>query len=109
MVSEAKTEITCLQRKYGGKVPFTVTGAGQVHKQTPEFVNLGGAISAYWTRRSVDVTRRLQRAWAFFERHNIEIYDSLGLRLRLKGCADVGGRGDRNVALRFRYLEPEKN
>ena len=32
-VSEAKTEIMCLQTKGGGHVPFTVTAAGQVYKQ----------------------------------------------------------------------------
>ena len=41
-VSEAKTEIMCLQTKGGGHVPFTVTAAGQVYKQTVEFVYLGG-------------------------------------------------------------------
>ena len=45
-VSEAKTEVMCLQTKGGGHVPFTVTAAGQVHKQTVEFVYLGGVISA---------------------------------------------------------------
>ena len=45
-VSEAKPEIMCLQTKGGGKVPFTVTAAGQVYKQTVEFGYLGGPISA---------------------------------------------------------------
>ena len=45
-VSEAKTGIMCLQTKGGGYVPFTVTAADQVYKQTVEFVYLGGAISA---------------------------------------------------------------
>ena len=31
-VSEAKTEIMCLQTKYGGKVSFAVTAAGQLYK-----------------------------------------------------------------------------
>ena len=65
-VSEAKTEIICLQTKGGGHVPFTVTAAG---KQTAEFVYLGGAISADWDLRSVEVTRRIQRAWACFGRY----------------------------------------
>ena len=47
-VSEAKTEIMCLQSKGGGHVPFTVTAASQVYQQTVEFVYLGGAISADW-------------------------------------------------------------
>ena len=33
-VSEAKTEIMCLQTKGGGHVPFTVTAAGQVYKRS---------------------------------------------------------------------------
>ena len=45
-VSEAKTEIMCLQTKGGGHVPFTVTVAGQVYTKTIEFVYLGRAISA---------------------------------------------------------------
>ena len=72
-VSEAKTEIMCLQTKGGGHVPFTVTAAGQVFKQTVEFVYLGGAISADWDLRSVEVTRRIQRAWACFGRYKMEI------------------------------------
>ena len=65
-VSEAKTEIMCLQTKGGGHVPFTVTAAGQVYKQTVEFVYLGGGISADWDLGSVEVLRRIQRAWACF-------------------------------------------
>ena len=37
-VSEAKTEIICLQTKGGGKVSFTINAASQVYKQTIEFV-----------------------------------------------------------------------
>ena len=44
---------------------------------------LGGAIS---TDRllSVEITRRLQRAWACFQRYKMEIYDHPDVRLRLK-------------------------
>ena len=80
MVSEAKTEIMCLQTKGGGHAPFTVTAAGQVYKQTVEFVYLGGAISADWDLRSVEVTRRIQRAWACFGRYKIT---------KQKHCIDV--------------------
>ena len=45
-MSEAKTVIMCLQTNNGRNVPFTVTVAGQVYKQTTEFVYLGGDISA---------------------------------------------------------------
>ena len=40
-MSEAKTEIMCLQTKGGGHVPFTVIAAGHVYKETVEFVRLG--------------------------------------------------------------------
>ena len=40
--SQAKTEIMCLQTKGGGHVPFTVTVASQVYKQTVKFVYLAG-------------------------------------------------------------------
>ena len=40
-VSEAKVEVMCLQMKYGGKVAFTVTAAGQVYEQTLGFCVLG--------------------------------------------------------------------
>ena len=83
-VSEAKTEIMCLQAKGGGHVPFTVTAAGQVYKQTVEFVYLGGGISADWDLRRVEVTCRIQRAWACFGRYKMEIYDRPSVSLRLK-------------------------
>ena len=83
-VSEVKTEILCLQTKHGGNVPFTMTAAGQVYKQTPEFVYEGGAFSADCTSRSVEVTRRLQRVWACFGRYKMENYNRPGVCLRLK-------------------------
>ena len=53
-------------------------------RQTTEFVYLGEAISAEWAGRNVELTRRLQRAWACFGRYKIKIYDRPGVRLRLK-------------------------
>ena len=82
-VSEAKTEIMCLETKGGGKVSFTINAAGQVYKQTIEFVYLGGAITAD-RDLSIEITRRLQRAWACFQRYRMEIYDRPGVRVRLK-------------------------
>ena len=82
-VSEAKTEIMCLQTKGRGKVSFTINAAGQLYKQTVEFVYLGGAITAD-RDLSIEISRRLQRAWACFQRYKMEIYDRQGVRLRLK-------------------------
>ena len=45
-VSEAETEIMCVQTKGGGKVLFSINAAGQIYKRTIEFVYLGGAITA---------------------------------------------------------------
>ena len=59
-------ETMYLQTKGGGHVPSTVTAVGQVYKQTVEFVYLNGALSADWDLRSVDVTRRIHRAWSCF-------------------------------------------
>ena len=81
--SEAKIEIKCLQTKGGGKASFTISAAGQVYKQTIEFVYLVGAITAD-RDLSIEITRRLQRAWACFQRYKMEIYDRPGVRLRLK-------------------------
>ena len=41
-VSEANTEILCLQTKGGGKVSFTINAAGQVYKQAFEFFTWAG-------------------------------------------------------------------
>ena len=62
---------------------FTINAAGQVYKQTIEFVYLGGAITAD-RDLSIEITRRLQRIWACFHRYKMEIYDRPGVRLWLK-------------------------
>ena len=48
-----------------------------------EFVYLSGAITAD-RDLGIEVTRRLQRAWACFQRYKTGIYDRPGVRLRLK-------------------------
>ena len=82
-VSEAKTEIMCLQTKGGGKVSFTINAAGLVYKQTIKFIYLGAAITTDGDL-SIEITRRLQRAWACFQRYKMEIYDRPVVLLRLK-------------------------
>ena len=82
-VSEAKTKIMCMQTKGGGKVSFTINAAGQAYQQTIEFVHLGGGISAD-RDLSIEITRRLQRAWACFQWYKMEIYDCPSVLLRLK-------------------------
>ena len=73
----------CLETKGGAKVSFTISAAGQVYKQTIEFVYLGGAITADGDL-SIEISRRLWRAWACFQRYKMEFFYSPGVRLRLK-------------------------
>ena len=82
-VSDAKAEILCLETKGGGKVSFTTNAVGQVYKHTIEFVYLGRATTAD-RDLSIEMKRRLQRAWACFQRYKMEIYDRPGVRLQLK-------------------------
>ena len=71
-VSEARKEIMCLETKGWGKMSFTINAAGQVYQQTIEFVYLGRAIAA-GRDLNIEITRRLQRAWACFQRYKMEI------------------------------------
>ena len=70
-VSEAKTEIVCLQTKGGGKLSFTINAAGKVYQQTIEFGYLRGDITAE-RDPSIEIMRRLQRAWACFQRYKMK-------------------------------------
>ena len=58
--------------------------SSQVYKQTTiESVYLGGAITAD-RDLSIEITRRLQRAWACFQRYKMEVNDRSGVRVRFK-------------------------
>ena len=73
-------------RRYRARKPK----AGVLHNQCSrpgiqtkiEIVYLGGAITAD-RDLSIEITRRLQRAWACFQRCKMEIYDRPGVRVRL--------------------------
>ena len=82
-VSEAKTEIMCLETKGGGKVSFTINAASQEYKQNNRVCVLVGAMTAD-RDLSIEITRHLQRAWACFQRYKMEMYDRPCVRLRLK-------------------------
>ena len=47
-----------------------------------EFVYSDGAISEN-RDLSIEITRRIQKAWACFQRYKMEIYHHSGVRLRL--------------------------
>ena len=63
-VSKAKTEFICLRAKEmpESTVIFGVEAAGQVHKQTNEFVYLGGDVN-HKADLSIEVDRRIRNAW----------------------------------------------
>ena len=67
-ISEPKTDIIRRQTQAGGEVSFTINAAGQVYKQTIEFVYSSGATPAD-RDPSIQATRRFQRAWACFQRY----------------------------------------
>ena len=72
----------CLQAKDGGKVSFTIKTAGQVFTQTIEFVYMGEAVSAD-RELIIEITQRLQRVWACFQRYKMELHYYPGVCLRL--------------------------
>ena len=82
-VSQEKTEIMCLQTQGVDKVSFTSNAAGQVYKQTIGFVYMGRATTAD-RDLSTEIWRRLQRAWACFQRYKMQTYYRPGVRLRWK-------------------------
>ena len=87
-VSEAKTEITCLRAKGmpESTATYGVEAAGQVYKQTNEFVYLGGNVN-HDADLSIEVDRRVRNAWCSFWKYTLELYDRpsapLGLKSRM--------------------------
>ena len=71
----------CLQTKGGGNAPLIINAASQVYKQTTELVSLGGATTAE-RHLTIEITRRLDGAWACSQRYKTETYDHPGVSLR---------------------------
>ena len=84
-VSEAKTEIMCLRTKGmpESTATFSVEAAGQVCKQTNEFVYLGGDVN-HNADRSIEVGRHIRNAWCSFRKYTLELYDRPSAPLELK-------------------------
>ena len=63
-VSEAKTEIMCLRTRgrSDATATFSVEAAGQVYKQTHDFVYLGGSVNHH-ADLSIEIDRRIRNAW----------------------------------------------
>ena len=84
-VWEAKTEIMCLRTK--GMPESTaissVKAAGQVYKQTNEFVYLGGNVN-HNANLSIEIDRRIRNVWYNFRNYTLELYDRPSAPLELK-------------------------
>ena len=115
-VSEAKTEIMCLRTRGmpDATATFSVEAAGQVYKQTHEFVNLGGDVNHH--DLSIEVDRRIRNAWCSFRKYSLELYDRpsapLELKIRMlkakysRQCCTAASRGARARATTTRCAEP---
>ena len=84
-VSEAKTEIMCLRAKGMPEYTaiFNVEAAGQVYNQTNEFVYLGGNVN-HTVDLSIEIDRRIRKAWCSFRTYTLELYDRPSAPLELK-------------------------
>ena len=84
-VSEAKTEIMCLRTRgmLDAAATFSVEAAGQVYKQTHDFVYLGGNVNHH-ADLSIEIDRRIRNAWCSFRKYSIELYDRPSAPLELK-------------------------
>ena len=85
IVSEAKTEITCLRAKGMSEstATFSVDAAGQVYNQTNEFIYFGGNVNDN-AHLSIEVDRRIRNAWCSFRKYTLELYDRPSAPLELK-------------------------
>ena len=67
----------------GATATFSVEAAGQVYKQTDEFVYLGGNVNHH-ADLSIEVDRRIRNAWYSFRKYSLELYDRPSAPLKLK-------------------------
>ena len=84
-VSEAKTEIMWLRTRGmpDATATFIVKAAGQVYKQTHDFVYLGGNVSHH-ADLSIEIDRRIRNAWCSFRKYSLELHDRQSAPLELK-------------------------
>ena len=79
-VSEAKTETMLLHSQTG---TLGINAAGQAYKQANNFVYLGGSIAENGDL-SVEIKRRVQRAWASYQKYKVQLYNQPSAALPLK-------------------------
>ena len=84
-LSEAMTEIMCLSTRGtpDAAATFSVEAAGQVYKQTNNFVYLGGNVN-HDADLSIEVDRRIRNVWCSFRKYSLELYDRPSAPLELK-------------------------
>ena len=84
-VSEAKTEIMRLRTRGtpDAAASFSVEAAGQVYKQTHDFMYLGENVN-HDADLSIEVDRRIRNAWCSFRKYSLELYDRPSAPLELK-------------------------
>ena len=84
-LSEAKTEIMCLRTRgmSDATVTFSVEAAGQVNKQTHNFVYLAGNVNHH-ADLSIEIDRLIGNAWCSFRKYSLELYDRPSAPLELK-------------------------
>ena len=116
-VSEAKTEIMCFRTRgmSDAASTFSVEAAGQVYKQTHDFVYLGGNVNHH-ADLSIEIDRRIRNAWCSFRTYSLELYDQpsapLELKIRmlkaevLEAICTAVSRGARERATTTRCAEP---
>ena len=73
VVSEPKTEITCLLPNGMEECQFTVSAGDHTYKQTDLFVYLGRTITADG-KVDKEIANRICRAWRCFRRHSEAMY-----------------------------------
>ena len=77
-MSEAKTETMLLHSQTG---TLGINAAGQAYKQANNFVYLGESING---DLSVEIKRRVQRAWASYQKYNVQLYNQPSAAISLK-------------------------
>ena len=83
--SEAKTEIMYLRTRgvSDAASTFSVEAAGQVYKQTHDFVYLGGNVNHH-ADLPIEIDRRIRNAWCSFRTYSLGLYDQPSAPLELQ-------------------------
>ena len=83
-VSKAKTEIMCLHTRgmSDATATFSVEAAGQVYKQTHDFIYLGGDVNHH-ADLSIEIDRCIRKAWCSLRKYSLELYDRPSAPLEL--------------------------